>query len=245
MTNPATREPSVTACALARPRRAAAAGWTWASGAATPLGGCWASRRRPWASSRRPSRDPRPGRGPADRVRRQADPARLTARTRCRSGSPATVPMALRLTGRIADGVILQLADPDLIRWFVRQVRESAVERAATRVRQGHGRRAGARRGPGRVPRPGALVPGAGQQPRRRPGQQVPARDLPAALTAYVRDREGYDYLPPRRGRLVNAEFVHDRLVDRFCVVGPVEEHVREAAGRSPRRAWTSSTSTS
>ena len=28
-------------------------------------------------------------------------------------------PMALAMTGRIADGLILQLADPDLIRWMV------------------------------------------------------------------------------------------------------------------------------
>src|SRR5215217_6315405 len=36
-------------------------------------------------------------------------------------------PMALAMTGRVADGVILQLADPDLIRWFAGQVREAAV----------------------------------------------------------------------------------------------------------------------
>ena len=36
-------------------------------------------------------------------------------------------PMALAMTGRVADGVILQLADPDLIRWFVGQVREAAA----------------------------------------------------------------------------------------------------------------------
>ena len=35
-------------------------------------------------------------------------------------------PKALELTARVADGVILQLADPDLIRWFVDQLRESA-----------------------------------------------------------------------------------------------------------------------
>src|SRR5437867_2827350 len=40
-------------------------------------------------------------------------------------------PMALAMTGRVADGVILQLADPDLIRWFVGQVRTAA--RAAGR----------------------------------------------------------------------------------------------------------------
>src|SRR5258706_2212579 len=36
-------------------------------------------------------------------------------------------PLALAMTGRIADGVILQLADPDLVRWFVGQVREAAT----------------------------------------------------------------------------------------------------------------------
>src|SRR5215213_10836607 len=35
-------------------------------------------------------------------------------------------PMALAMTGRVADGLILQLADPDLIRWFVGQVRDAA-----------------------------------------------------------------------------------------------------------------------
>src|SRR6187551_3056090 len=36
-------------------------------------------------------------------------------------------PMALAMTGRVADGIILQLADPDLIRWFVAQVRDAAA----------------------------------------------------------------------------------------------------------------------
>ena len=35
-------------------------------------------------------------------------------------------PMALALTGRIADGLILQLADPDLIRWMVGLMQASA-----------------------------------------------------------------------------------------------------------------------
>src|SRR4051812_40388035 len=36
-------------------------------------------------------------------------------------------PMALAMSGRVADGVILQLADPDLVRWFVGQVRDAAT----------------------------------------------------------------------------------------------------------------------
>ena len=35
-------------------------------------------------------------------------------------------PMALAMTGRVADGLILQLADPDLLQWFVSQVRDAA-----------------------------------------------------------------------------------------------------------------------
>ena len=37
-------------------------------------------------------------------------------------------PVALKLTGRIADGAMLQIGDPDLVRWFVSQVRASARE---------------------------------------------------------------------------------------------------------------------
>src|SRR3954449_6451895 len=36
-------------------------------------------------------------------------------------------PMALAMAGRVADGVILQLGDPDLVRWFVSQLREAEV----------------------------------------------------------------------------------------------------------------------
>ena len=36
--------------------------------------------------------------------------------------------MAIKMTGRVADGIILQLGDPDLIRWFVGQLREAAAE---------------------------------------------------------------------------------------------------------------------
>jgi hypothetical protein len=35
--------------------------------------------------------------------------------------------VALALTGRIADGLILQLADPDLVRWMVGLMRDAAV----------------------------------------------------------------------------------------------------------------------
>ena len=46
-------------------------------------------------------------------------------------------PVALKLTGRIADGSMLQIGDPDLIRWFASQVRDSAVLNGETPPRSG------------------------------------------------------------------------------------------------------------
>ena len=86
-------------------------------------------------------------------------------------------PMALAMTGRVADGVILQLADPDLIRWFVGQVREAAAGgRARPGVDRGPGGRAGARRRRARSGASGRAGSRRSSQPRRRPRQQVPAR---------------------------------------------------------------------
>jgi alkanesulfonate monooxygenase SsuD/methylene tetrahydromethanopterin reductase-like flavin-dependent oxidoreductase (luciferase family) len=52
--------------------------------------------------------------------------------------------------------------------------------------------------------------------------------ELPPALTGYVRNREGYDYLHHAEVGSSNAQFVSDEVVDRFCVIGPVEEHARK-----------------
>jgi alkanesulfonate monooxygenase SsuD/methylene tetrahydromethanopterin reductase-like flavin-dependent oxidoreductase (luciferase family) len=51
--------------------------------------------------------------------------------------------------------------------------------------------------------------------------------ELPEGLTAYIRDRKGYNYLHHAEVGSSNAEFVSDEIVDRFCIVGSAEEHVR------------------
>jgi alkanesulfonate monooxygenase SsuD/methylene tetrahydromethanopterin reductase-like flavin-dependent oxidoreductase (luciferase family) len=51
--------------------------------------------------------------------------------------------------------------------------------------------------------------------------------ELPAELTAYVRDRRGYDYLHHAEVGSSNAQFVTDEIVDRFAIVGPASQHVR------------------
>ena len=49
--------------------------------------------------------------------------------------------------------------------------------------------------------------------------------ELPAALVSYVSNRGKYDYLHHCEVGSDNASFVTDEIVDRFCLVGPVEAH--------------------
>ena len=55
---------------------------------------------------------------------------------------------------------------------------------------------------------------------------KYPRDQLPESLTGYIRDRQGYDYLHHAEVGSSNAAFVEDEVVDRFCVLGPVEDHV-------------------
>ncbi len=138
-------------------------------------------------------------------------------------------PQALRLTGRIADGVILQFADPDLIRWSLGFVREGAEA---------------AGRDPAAIKVMAAApvwvaddLATARDRVRWFPAlvsnhvidliARYDPADLPEALTAYVRDRTGYDYQHHAEVGSGNAQFVADEVVDRFCIVGPVAEHRR------------------
>jgi probable F420-dependent oxidoreductase len=136
-------------------------------------------------------------------------------------------PMALAMTGRVADGLILQLADPDLIRWFVGQVREAAL---------------GAGRDPSaiKVQAAAAAFVGSREEGRDRTRwfpalvsnhvvdlvNKYPREQLPSSLTGYIRDREGYDYHHHAEVGSSNAAFVGDEVTDRFCVLGTADEHV-------------------
>ncbi len=48
---------------------------------------------------------------------------------------------------------------------------------------------------------------------------------MPPALTAYVRDRPGYDYLHHCEVDSSNRNFVSDEVVDRFWLLGPAAAH--------------------
>ena len=48
--------------------------------------------------------------------------------------------------------------------------------------------------------------------------------EIPAALTEFVKARKFYDYKDHSRVGAKHGEFVTDEIVDRFCVLGNVEQ---------------------
>jgi probable F420-dependent oxidoreductase len=136
-------------------------------------------------------------------------------------------PMALSMTGRIADGVILQLADPDLIRWFTGQVREAASAAGRDPASIGVQAAAPLHLGPRDLGRERtrwfpALVSNHVVDLVKRYGES----GLPRDLTAYVKDRKGYDYQHHAEVGSSNAAFVEDEVTDRFCLLGGPDEHI-------------------
>jgi probable F420-dependent oxidoreductase len=138
-------------------------------------------------------------------------------------------PKALRSTAAVADGLILQLADPDLIRWFVSQLHEACREvgRDPSEIRI----QAAA---PAHIGDPAECRERVRWFPALVSNHVVDLvnkydrAQLPPALTGYVRDREGYDYLHHAEVGSSNSTFVEDEVVDRFCVIGSVEDHLRK-----------------
>jgi probable F420-dependent oxidoreductase len=136
-------------------------------------------------------------------------------------------PKVLHMAGRVADGIILQFADPDLISWCLGFVKEGAqtagrdpkqIEVMAAAPVWVSDNLAAARE---RVRWFPALVSNHVMDLIR----QYKPEELPAALTSYVQARGDYDYLHHCVVESDNANFVSDEVVDRFCLVGPVKAH--------------------
>ncbi|WP_329454805.1 TIGR03842 family LLM class F420-dependent oxidoreductase [Streptomyces sp. NBC_01497] len=139
-------------------------------------------------------------------------------------------PKALALAGRVADGLILQLADPYLTEWMIKAARTAAAEAgrdpAALTVCVA---------APAYV---GDDLAHAREQCRWFGGMvgnhvaDLVARYgahsdvVPAALTDYIGRRQGYDYAHHGRAGNPSTDFVPDDIVDRFCVLGDVAAHV-------------------
>jgi len=137
-------------------------------------------------------------------------------------------PKALAVAGRTGDGVIIQLADPDIIQWIMATARAAAEE---------------AGRDPAAlkciVSAPSHItddMAAARDQVRWFPAMvSNHVRDLirrygadgsvvPRALTDYVPDETGYDYDEHSRVGAKHGAFVSDEICDRFCVLGTPEQ---------------------
>ncbi|KRV51251.1 5,10-methylene tetrahydromethanopterin reductase [Wenjunlia vitaminophila] len=139
-------------------------------------------------------------------------------------------PKALRMAGERADGFILQLADPYLTEWMVRAVR-TAAEKAGRDPAQvtvcvaapayvgddlAHARE--------QCRWFGGMVGNHVADLVSRYGEDSGA--VPEALTAYIRERQGYDYRHHGRAGNPDTAFVPDEIVDRFCLLGPPSAHI-------------------
>jgi probable F420-dependent oxidoreductase len=136
-------------------------------------------------------------------------------------------PMALAMTGRVADGLILQVGDPDLIRWMAGQMRDAAAEAG----RDPHSVKI-------QAAAPAYVGPVSEGRERSRwfPAMvanhvvdlvnRYPREELPESLTGYIHEREEYDYRHHAEVGSSNAGYVGDEVTDRFSILGEAEAHV-------------------
>jgi probable F420-dependent oxidoreductase len=138
-------------------------------------------------------------------------------------------PLALKLTGEVGDGFILQLADVDIAKWMIRTVRDAAEK---------------AGRDPDSitfcVAAPfyigddwehmrdqcrwfGGMV---GNHVADIVAKYGTSGAVPKALTDYIAGRQGYDYNEHGRAGNTHTDFVPDEIVDRFCVLGTASDHI-------------------
>jgi probable F420-dependent oxidoreductase len=137
-------------------------------------------------------------------------------------------PKALAVAGRQGDGVIIQLADPDIIQWIMATARQAAEQ---------------AGRDPAAlkciVSAPSHItddIADARDQVRWFPAMVsnhvqdlidrygTDGSTVPQALTDYVQARKFYDYNEHSRVGAKHGEFVTDEICDRFCVIGSADD---------------------
>ena len=139
-------------------------------------------------------------------------------------------PRALDCIGRHADGFVLQLADPQILEWT-----RAAVMEAAAAQGRAQGSVATCVVAPAYVGDDiahqreqlrwfGGMVGNHVADLVKRYGDNSPG--LPKALTDYIKDRADYDYAHHGRAGNPSTDFVPDGIVDRFCVLGRVEDHI-------------------
>ncbi|PSJ26487.1 TIGR03842 family LLM class F420-dependent oxidoreductase [Streptosporangium nondiastaticum] len=138
-------------------------------------------------------------------------------------------PKALALAGQEADGFILQLADPFLTEWMIKHVREAAAEAgrdpAAVTICVAAPAYVGDDLAHAREQCRwfGGMVGNHVADLVSRYGEH--STEIPDSLTAYIKQRQGYDYSHHGRAGNPSTDFVPDEIVDRFCLLGPAPAH--------------------
>ena len=152
------------------------------------------------------------------------------SKSKCEVWVAAYGPKALQLTGEVGDGFILQLADIDIAAWTIDAVRKAA-------------------RDAGRDPKSVKICVAApayvgddlthmreqcrwfggmvGNHVADIVSRYGDSSSVPAALTDYIKDRQGYDYKQHGQAGNTHTTFVPDAIVDRFCILGKVDEHLK------------------
>jgi probable F420-dependent oxidoreductase len=138
-------------------------------------------------------------------------------------------PMALKAAGEVGDGFILQLADLDIAKWMIAQVREAASNAGRDPDALTFCVAAPAYVGTDIVHMRdqcrwfGGMV---GNHVADIVEKYGTGNDFPAALTDYIAGRKDYDYNEHGRAGNTHTEFVPDDIVDRFCLLGTPEQHI-------------------
>jgi probable F420-dependent oxidoreductase len=139
-------------------------------------------------------------------------------------------PKALHLCGSEADGFILQLADLSLAEWTIGAVRAAAAEAGrdpddlyiCVAAPAYVGEDLDHQRDQCRWF--GGMVGNHVADLVDRYGGEDSA--VPAALTDYIAERQGYDYSDHGKAGSSHTDFVPDDIIDRFCILGPEEAHI-------------------
>jgi probable F420-dependent oxidoreductase len=138
-------------------------------------------------------------------------------------------PRALRVAGRVGDGVIIQLADPEITSWIIERARAAAVEA-------------------GRDPEalaPIVCAPAVVDGDVARWREEVrwfPAMvsnhvkdliarygtngEIPTALTEFALAVKEYDYGEHSRVGASHGQYISDEICDRFCLLGDAEAQI-------------------
>jgi probable F420-dependent oxidoreductase len=136
-------------------------------------------------------------------------------------------PRALGVAGRVGDGVIIQLADPVIIQWIMDQARAAAEEAgrdpselqclvcAPSIITEDLKEACDAVRW---FP---AMVSNHVMDLIERYGEDS---EIPKDLTEYVKARKFYDYKDHSREGAAHGEFVTDEICERFSVIGTVDQ---------------------